>query len=67
MTTPTQELQAAIRAAMNRSAEIARTAIRARGQTIATAPENFYGFPQSAVSASKVGGNDLTVGERPEP
>jgi hypothetical protein len=30
MTTPTQELQAAIRAAMNRSAEIARTAIRSR-------------------------------------
>ena len=34
---------------------------------VATAPEAFYGFPHGAVSASKVGGNDLTVGERPEP
>jgi hypothetical protein len=30
---------------------------------IATAPEAFYGFPHGAVSASKVGGNDLTAGE----
>ena len=29
----------------------------------ATAPEAFYGFPQSTVSSSKVGGNDLTAGE----
>lgn len=30
---------------------------------VAAAPEAFYGFPHGAVSASKVGGNDLTAGE----
>jgi hypothetical protein len=30
---------------------------------IAAAPEASYGFPHGAVSASKVGGNDLTAGE----
>lgn len=30
---------------------------------IAAAPEASYGFPHGAVSASKVGGNDLTDGE----
>jgi hypothetical protein len=32
-------------------------------KTFATAPEASYGFPHGAVSASKVGGNDLTAGE----
>jgi hypothetical protein len=30
---------------------------------VAAAPEASYGFPHGAVSASKVGGNDLTAGE----
>jgi hypothetical protein len=34
-----------------------------REEIIAAAPEASYGFPHGAVSASKVGGNDLTAGE----
>ena len=30
---------------------------------VAAAPEASYGFPHGAVSAPKVGGNDLTAGE----
>ena len=30
---------------------------------LAAGPQAFYGFPDGPVSAPKVGGNDLTVGE----
>jgi len=36
---------------------------KTREEIIATAPEASYGFPHGVVSASKVGGNDLTAGE----
>lgn len=40
-----------------------RWAGRSKNTLVATAPEASYGFPYGAVSASKVGGNDLTAGE----
>ena len=36
---------------------------KTREEIIAAAPEASYGFPHGAVSASKIGGNDLTAGE----